>query len=473
MRAQRSTTMANLAVGFAFVVCIITSKTTQAFAPIHSFNHKLTTGSTGNTDKITYVKEIYSSKIEEETKTATDNNNIFTNFLSSITSQSNKITTPVESEEDRLRRLKAEEIARLEELEIQRQDQVRVDSLPYLFIFALQLLPLIGTDRIEGIIYFFGVAVTTVYVGGRQVTLQESEKVSSKNALFAPIGASVSIGFLYVLLKMGIDPTTLYAFAISLFGALAISDVGVPILRNILPFEGFATAKVEAPQWLTNALIDEKDGDVLEQDQKLPLDGLITLGLGLSCTAAYWAPFAMEQKFILSNFIAWALAMTSLGAISLGTFQTAAILLGGLFFYDIFWVFGTDVMMTVATKVEAPVKFLYTAPPVPEGAAPRSYPFSVLGLGDVVIPGLFVRFMGKMDEVLQPTKISYFNAATAAYALGLGTCFVVNELTQAGQPALLYLDPACIGSALACGAVNGQLKEVWSFEENPSEEEDE
>ena len=110
--------------------------------------------------------------------------------------------------------------------------------------------------------------------------------------------------------------------------------------------------------------------------------------------------------------------MTSLGAISLGTFQTAAILLGGLFFYDIFWVFGTDVMMTVATKVEAPVKFLYTAPPVPEGSPPRSYPFSVLGLGDVVIPGLFVRFMAKIDEVLQPSKISYFNAATAAYAFG-------------------------------------------------------
>ena len=42
-------------------------------------------------------------------------------------------------------------------------------------------------------------------------------------------------------------------------------------------------------------------------------------------------------------------------------------------------VFGTDVMMTVATKVEAPVKFLYTAPP---SDTPRSYPFSVLGLGD-------------------------------------------------------------------------------------------
>jgi hypothetical protein len=42
--------------------------------------------------------------------------------------------------------------------------------------------------------------------------------------------------------------------------------------------------------------------------------------------------------FWFITVIAWALAMTSLGAISLGSFQTAAILLGGLFFYDIFWV---------------------------------------------------------------------------------------------------------------------------------------
>jgi len=110
--------------------------------------------------------------------------------------------------------------------------------------------------------------------------------------------------------------------------------------------------------------------------------------------------------------------MTSLGAISLGSFQTAAILLAGLFCYDIFWVFGTDVMMTVATKIEAPVKFIYTAPPPIEGAEPREYPFSVLGLGDVVIPGLFVRFMTKLDAGLQPAKFSYFGAATFAYAFG-------------------------------------------------------
>ena len=74
----------------------------------------------------------------------------------------------------------------------------------------------------------------------------------------------------------------------------------------------------------------------------LPLDGIPTLGLGVLCTLVYWAPAAMEQKFLVSNAIAWALGMVSLGAISLGSYQTGAILLAGLFCYDIFWVFGTD-----------------------------------------------------------------------------------------------------------------------------------
>ena len=32
------------------------------------------------------------------------------------------------------------------------------------------------------------------------------------------------------------------------------------------------------------------------------------------------------------------------------------VLLGGLFFYDIFFVFGTDVMVTVAVSMDVPIK---------------------------------------------------------------------------------------------------------------------
>ncbi len=198
----------------------------------------------------------------------------------------------VETEEEKQKRLELEKRAELALAEERRQDQVKEDALPYLFLFGLQFLPLVGTDKIESVIYFLGVAITTVYLGGRQETIDEAERISQQNALAAPIGASVALASVYFLLKFGIDPTTLYAIAVSLFGALAISDIGVPILRNILP-ASFAQKEVELPTKLAEKLkLDPPT---------LPLDGLVTLGLGLLCTAIYWAPVAMEQKFIISN----------------------------------------------------------------------------------------------------------------------------------------------------------------------------
>jgi hypothetical protein len=203
-----------------------------------------------------------------------------------------KRSNPVETEDERLKRLKREALAELEEKEVERANQVQKDALPYLFLLALQFLPLLGTDRIDSISYFWGVATATVYVGGRQVTLQESEKVSSESALYAPLGASVSIGLLYVLIKAGLNPAALYAFGVTAFGALAISDVSVPLLRNILP-SSFADSKVKLPEKISSKLG--------LGDEDLPLDGLTALILGIGCTAAYWSPFAMEHKFLVSN----------------------------------------------------------------------------------------------------------------------------------------------------------------------------
>ena len=76
--------------------------------------------------------------------------------------------------------------------------------------------------------------------------------------------------------------------------------------------------------------------------------------------------------------------------IKLGSFSNGAILLSGLFFYDIFWVFGTDVMVTVAKNFDAPIKLLF--PQMDKEGRP-----SLLGLGDIVIPGIFVALLLRYD----------------------------------------------------------------------------
>ncbi len=265
------------------------------------------------------------------------NNNVYTGSSSARSlfnfnnNNNQAAAVAIETEEEKQKRLKQERLAEIEIGELRRQQRVSEDKLGYLFLFALQFLPLVGSDRYLSIVYFFGLAVTTVYLGGRQEVIDKPEQVTKENALYAPVGASIAIGGLYLLLKNGIDPTSLYAIGVTIFGALCISDIGVPLLRNIVP--GVADEEIELPDGLA------KKFDV----DKLPVDGLITLGLGVLCTLVYWTPIALENKFIVSNFLAWGLGMVSLGAISLGSFQTGAILLAGLFCYDVFWVFGTDV----------------------------------------------------------------------------------------------------------------------------------
>ena len=63
-----------------------------------------------------------------------------------------------------------------------------------------------------------------------------------------------------------------------------------------------------------------------------------------------------------------------------------------LFFYDIFFVFGTDVMLTVAKSIDAPIKLLFQ-----KNLKATPPEFSLLGLGDIVIPGIFIALCLRYD----------------------------------------------------------------------------
>jgi len=61
----------------------------------------------------------------------------------------------------------------------------------------------------------------------------------------------------------------------------------------------------------------------------------------------------------------------------------------GLMIYDVTFVFGSDVMMTVAVGFESPMKILL----------PAENGFGMLGIGDIIIPGLLVSFCMRIDFV--------------------------------------------------------------------------
>jgi minor histocompatibility antigen H13 len=144
------------------------------------------------------------------------------------------------------------------------------------------------------------------------------------------------------------------------------------------------------------------------------------------------------------------------------------ILLGGLFFYDIFWVFYADVMVTVAKSIEAPILLK-----IPQNLLnPSSIEnMAMLGLGDIVIPGIFVALLLRYDQTLKRNSNFYFYTTFIAYILGLCGTIVVMHVFKHAQPALLYLVPACLGAPILMALIRGDIKSMFSYADHPEEDE--
>jgi minor histocompatibility antigen H13 len=96
----------------------------------------------------------------------------------------------------------------------------------------------------------------------------------------------------------------------------------------------------------------------------------------------FTAYYVLTKNWIASNVYGEAFATSAIQLMDLDDFKTGMLLLSGLFFYDIFWVFGTEVMVSVAKNFDAPVKILF-----PKDLFAEKLSFTMLGLGDIVIPG--------------------------------------------------------------------------------------
>lgn len=111
--------------------------------------------------------------------------------------------------------------------------------------------------------------------------------------------------------------------------------------------------------------------------------------------------YATFKNWVLNNCIALVFCINALQSMFIGNFKNGFILLVLLFFYDIFFVFGTDVMLTVAKGIDAPIKLQF---PTDYTKSPPK--FSILGLGDIVIPGIFVSLCLRFD-FLKSLNIKY------------------------------------------------------------------
>ncbi|KIY95705.1 signal peptide peptidase-like 2B [Monoraphidium neglectum] len=187
----------------------------------------------------------------------------------------------------------------------------------------------------------------------------------------------------------------------------------------------------------------------------VPLPALIAAPPSLA-TAAVWAAFrGAAWSWPLLDALGICLMLLVLRTLRLGSLRVACVLLPLCFLYDVFFVFiqpllfggGESVMVEVARGAGADeVMPMLLRVPRLQGPPIARGGYSMLGFGDIILPGLLVALMRRVDIDLRlPWPRGYFLPALAGYG-----------------PALLYLVPCTLGTVLALTAARGDLRRLWA-----------
>lgn len=303
------------------------------------------------------------------------------------------------------------------------------------------------------------------------------ETLKQEDAYQFPLFGSLSLFSLYCAFKfLGQELVNLLIGAY--FGAVgcgALAFTLIPLFVAVFP----ASLSKPTLGWekkITHSLPSWLFESPLDLGLKFALTDLVAFIVAAFVVYLYF----QERHWTLNNILGICFCLQGIERFSLGTYKIGAILLVGLFFYDIFWVFGTDVMVTVAKNLNGPIKLLFPRTLIPDEETGK-IDLSLLGLGDIVIPGFFLSLLLRFDASLanvETTNINihesfpkpYFHSALIAYVLGLATTLFVMIQFNAAQPALLYLVPACLGSSFLCAHLRGEVKELLAYSEEEEEE---
>ncbi|VDM18372.1 unnamed protein product [Hydatigera taeniaeformis] len=198
-----------------------------------------------------------------------------------------------------------------------------------------------------------------------------------------------------------------------------------------------------------------------ERKDAVPLAIALLVGLVYVCTK-FW---------VANNVISIAIAIAGIEHLHLDRAINGCVLLCGLFVYDVFWVFGTGVMVFVATNFDVPVKVVFPRDFLTNGFFSKDV--GMLGLGDIVVPGIFLALLLRFDNKMDRNGARlYFWTGYFAYIIGLLTTFTVLYIFRHAQPALLYLVPTCLGFPLTLALIKGDFNELMAYKDIPLEVEE-
>jgi len=143
-------------------------------------------------------------------------------------------------------------------------------------------------------------------------------------------------------------------------------------------------------------------------------------------------------------------------------------------------------MLTVAKGIKAPIKILFVTGIKDDGTTK----FSLLGLGDIVLPGIFMALNLRWDVIRSLDKVkmqalvkgkktanqaweemkarivdtpkTYFRNCLIGYLVAILITVAIMLIFDHGQPALLYLVPAVLGATTYTAMQEGEFSPVMT-----------
>ncbi|OWF35271.1 signal peptide peptidase-like 2B [Mizuhopecten yessoensis] len=201
----------------------------------------------------------------------------------------------------------------------------------------------------------------------------------------------------------------------------------------------------------------------------------IVLVLLCAGVAIFWGIQRHESyAWVIQDFLGVTFCINILRIIQMPNLKICGILLLALFVYDVFFVFitplittsGKSIMVDVATGGSSTtgeqLPMVFAVPRLtPSPLNVCDLPMSLLGFGDIIIPGLLVGFNHGIDLKVQSRKV-YFTASVIGYGVGLLFTFAALYFMETGQPALLYLVPCTLLTTMVIGCCRGEFKLLWN-----------
>lgn len=373
--------------------------------------------------------------------------------------------------------------------------------------------------------------------------VQDAPAMNAGDAVTFPIVASIALGGLFAAFKF--------------FSSVYINAV-------VNAYLGLGAVLAGAVMW--QPLVQGNlCGGRPQQQYELPLIGAASWSHlpGALVTLLAVVAWCVTGHWLANNFLATTLVISSLQQVSVGKVRTAIIMLCLLFVYDIIMVFYTPLMVTVAKSLDAPIKLLFPATtgsfaghsaaqgllnaqdailPLLHGnfsallkaapaaaaavasnataaaagaidsVAPRGDGSAMLGLGDLVVPGVFIAILLRFDAFragvwapappakgpeltaeeeaaaaaaaaalpvpdLEMTPLvsldfpkPYFWTQMVGYVAALCVTLGVMWVWKHAQPALLYLVPAALLAVLLVGTWRGEWGPLMSYTEDGDED---